>query len=225
MIDIELLRKVSFFKGLPATELQNLAGLMRLKVYDKHETIFREGDLGDALFIIKEGKAKVVVRGEDGSEIVISIMTNGDFFGEMSLFSDLPRSADVVSMEYGEFWVLSKNDFLSLIGRSPALAIGLLRELSYRLKVTTEKLENIALHGVEGQIENTLIQLAEKHGIEVDEGILIPIKLTHRDIAEMCGTTRETVTRNLKKLADKGSIKIESKQIILYNKMIKPQAH
>lgn len=221
MLDINILRKISFFKSLPVSELQNLAGLMRLKVYDKHETIFREGDVGDALFIIKEGKAKVVVRGEDGSEIVIAILSNGDFFGEMSLFSDLPRSADVISMEYGEFWVLSKNDFLSLIGRSPVLAIELLKEMSYRQRVTNEKLENIALHGVEGQIENMLIQLGEKHGIEVEGGILIPIKLTHQDIAEMCGTTRETVTRNLKKLVDKGSIKIESKQIILFNKPVK----
>lgn len=219
---IAFLKKIPFFTRLRGADLEALSALIKKKHFDKDEGIIFKDEPGNALYMVVEGKVKVVITSEEGQEMEVASLGHGDFFGEMSLFADFPRSADVMAVEKTELALIEKRDFIDYIKKNPEVAVGLLREMSYRLRAADEKIESLALLDVQERISRTLVSLAKRHGLQIPEGILITEKLTHQHLADMCGVTRETVTRNLKKLTDKGKISFRGRQIILSGDLFHP---
>ena len=134
---IEVLRKVPLFSGLSETDLAAFADLTRERSYPKGSVIVFEDDPGDALFLVAAGQVKVVLIAEDGREVILSVLGEGSFFGEMAVIDEEPRSAHVIAMEDSGLLVLRREDFYARLRSSPEVAISLLREISLRSEIAT----------------------------------------------------------------------------------------
>lgn len=202
----DLLKKVSLFEGLNLEELKALSEVALPRVFPKDRVVIMAEEEGDTLFVISGGQVKVSIVSEDGREVILSILSQGNFFGEMSLLDGNPRSANVTTMSESELLMIRRADFLRLIHRIPDIAVKLLSVLASRLRKTDRKIEGLALSDVTGRITQTLLQLAEEQGAPGPDGILIRNRPTHQELANMSGTTRETVSRVLKRLEIQGYI-------------------
>lgn len=206
----DFLKAIPLFRHLGEEELLALAGLLRERVLAKGTVIVTQGDPGDTLFLIADGQVKVAVFGEDGREVILSVLTEGRFFGEMALLDDEPRSAHVIAMTDASLWQLRRDDFRSRLRASPDLAIAMLRELSRRLRQADETIASLALLDVNGRIAHLLLGMAREEG-----GNRITRKMTHATIAQMVGASRETVSRTMRSLAIRGVIVMNRKEIVI----------
>ena len=142
-------------------------------------------------------------------------MGEGEFFGELALLDDRPRSANVVATEDTELIILKRTDFQELVNRVPAIAVSLLEELAGRLRRTDEQVGGLALLNVYSRVAKTILRIGSDNGVETKEGVLIEHRTTHQQLANMAGTTRETVTRALKQLEDEGYIHCRGREILI----------
>lgn len=186
------------------------AELMRERTYPKGSVILFEDDPGDALYLVASGQVKVVLIGEDGREVILSVLGEGSFFGEMALLDDEPRSAHVIAMEDSAVLALRREDFRARLRASPEVAIALLKELSRRLRRADDQIGSLVLLDVGGRVAELLVRLADEEG-----GDRITRKLTHATIAQMIGSSRETVSRTMRDLQDKNLVSVTRQEIVL----------
>ena len=211
----ELLKRVSLFEGLNDEELSTLSQVALPRLFSKDRVVIMAEDEGDTLFVISTGQVKVSIVSEDGREVILSMLGKGNFFGEMSLLDGHPRSANVTTMQETKLLMVRRADFLRLIQNKPQIAVKLLAVLASRLRKTDRKIKGLALSDVTGRITQTLLQLAEEQGSTTPEGVLIHNRPTHQDLANMSGTTRETVSRVLKRLESQGYIVHKGKDLLI----------
>ncbi len=204
----DTLLKVPLFAHLDEEEVAKISKITRRKTYPKNSIIVFENDPGDSLYIVDMGQVKVVLTGEDGREVILSVLGDGDFFGEMSLIDDLPRSANVIAMEDSTLIVLYRDDFRRCLTEAPSIALGLMQSLSRRLRSADDKIGGLVLLDVPGRIARLLIELADQ-----GDGAAISRKITHHTIAQMVGSSRETVSRTIGSLAEKGIVHVTRKSI------------
>jgi CRP-like cAMP-binding protein len=212
---IELLRHVSILKELPQETLADLSRRLWHKQVDAGSVIVSEAEPGDQLFLIVEGKVKVVLYGETGREIILSILRGGDFFGEMSLLDRQPRSANVVAVEDSQLLGLERDAFQTHLTAHPSTALAILAEMSRRLRHADEVIGNLALLDVYARVARTIRDLAQKQGEPVDGGLLIKERPTQQEIAGLIGTSRETVSRALNDFTRRGLLEMSGKQILV----------
>jgi CRP-like cAMP-binding protein len=211
-----LLRSVSIFADLDDASIGALERLAELRDYAAGAGVVSQEDRGDALFVLAKGKVKVVLYGGSGREIILSIFKSpGDFFGEMSLLDDQPRSATVIADEPSRLLVLSRRDFQAHIERHPRTALRVLQELSRRLRRADGVIGNLALLDVYGRLAGKLRELAATEGEETAEGIVVRQRPTQSEIAAMIGTSRETVSRALSEFARRGWLSMAGKRLVL----------
>lgn len=206
----ETLRRVPLFAQLSDDDLTRVAAMVRERPYPRHSVIVFEDDPGDALFIVAAGRVKVVLIGEDGREVILAVLEAGDFFGELALIDDEPRSAHVIAMDDARLLVLRRDDFQRALEGHPRLALGLLRTLSRRLRRADDQIGSLVLLDVYGRVARVLLDLASGS----PEGDLVR-RVTHATMAQMIGSTRETVSRTLRELGDRGLIEVSPKGIRL----------
>ena len=211
----ELLRRVPFFGDLGEDDLSHLSEVAVTKVFPRDNLIVLAEDEGDSLFVIVRGQVKVSIISEDGREVILAMLGKGDFFGEMSLLDGRPRSATVISVEETELLTLRRPDFIRLLERVPEIAVKLLAALAARLRKADRKIESLALMDVSGRIASALRQIAEEIGVRTESKVIIRNRPTHQSLANMAGTTRETVTRVMKRLEQHGYLAISGKDLII----------
>ena len=206
----DILRKVPLFGQLAPPDLERVVEISRERSYPRNSVILFEDDPGDALYVVAQGQVKVVLIGEDGREVILSVMGEGEFFGEMALVDDEPRSAHVIAMEDSTLLVIRREDFQGLLAQTPGIGLALLRELSRRLRRVDEKVGSLVLLDVNGRVAHLLLRMADDEG-----GDRITRKLTHHTIAQMIGSSRETVSRTMRELVDKGHIEVSRREIVI----------
>lgn len=209
----EALRAVPLFAHLKDDDLERIAQVARERSYPKNSVIVFEDDPGDTLFVVLKGQVKVVLVGEDGREVILSTMTGNDFFGEMALIDDEPRSAHVIAMEDSELLVVRREDFQNQLTESPKIAVGLVRALTKRLRKADNKIGSLVLLDVTGRVARLLLDAADEEG-----GERITRKLTHHMIAQMIGSSRETVSRTMRALQDKEYIEVSKTAITIVDR-------
>jgi CRP-like cAMP-binding protein len=216
---MEVLRKVPLFSGLSETDLAAFADLTRERSYPKGSVIVFEDDPGDALFLVAAGQVKVVLIAEDGREVILSVLGEGTFFGEMAVIDEEPRSAHVIAMEDSSLLVLRREDFHARLRNSPEVAISLLKEISRRLRRADEKIGSLVLLDVNGRLADLLLRLAEEEG-----GDRITKKLTHNVLAQMIGSSRETVSRTMRDFVERELVDVARKEITILNRTLLERA-
>jgi CRP/FNR family transcriptional regulator/CRP/FNR family cyclic AMP-dependent transcriptional regulator len=218
---VELLSGVDLFSSLSNDQLQVLSQVVITKTYNKDETIILEDDESvQALFLIAQGEVKVFMTGTDGRETILTLLAKGDFFGEMSLVDGEPRSASVRAVTDSKLLIIRREDFMAQIEKFPDLAMSLLVEMSRRMRKANRQIGSLALLTVYGRVAGTILNLVEERGVRIhgDGGKMVTVirnRPTQQQMAEMSGTTRETVSRVLSSLQKKGIISMGGKDLVI----------
>ena len=215
LIKQEELRDISLLSELEGPELESLRAVLREKRVPKGSFIVYADDPAPSLLFLAEGKVKITLISDEGKEIVLAQLEDGDFFGEMALLTGADRSANVIAQTDCKLFVLAERDFKEHILRSSGLALAMMRELATRLRRASEKIGDLALYDVYRRVARTLKSLSKE---ELDESSrVISERPTHQELASMVGTSREMVTRALKGLEEDGCIVIQGKRIVIHS--------
>lgn len=212
--DETILATLPFFAKMQPEELHDLFARLKRRTYRAGETIFHKDDAGTTMYIISEGTVKISVPSEVGNEMILSILSSGDFFGELSLFDGKPRSATVTSSGPTEVFVLHRDDFIEFVGKHPRVSLGIISALSKRIRLTDTLVEDVVFLDIPARLAKKLLELSRTHGKLMPNGSLdIELRLTQQDLANMLGTTRESVNRQLVTFQERGFIKIDRQRI------------
>ena len=210
---LESLRAIPLFSGVKDEDLAQIADLLIERRFPKHKTIVEEGLPGDYMYVIREGRVQVSKLSDDGREKILEFFEAGAFFGEMSLLDDEPRSATVRALTDTRILALSRADFRNVLRRSSDVAMAVVQELTRRLRDTGEQASSLSFQRVTQRTQGLLQRLAKDDCHR--EGRRITPVLTHQQIADMIGTSRETVTRALKGLKQQGWLEQEGKRYLV----------
>jgi len=209
------LRNVSLFATMNERDMEVISKIIFINTYAKGEVIFQEGEKGDSLYIVLKGQVKVCLYDEDGREYILAAIGKDGFFGELALIDELPRSANVITLEDSELLIIRRNDFTRLLMENPTITIAILKVLSRRLREADERIKWLAFLSVEGRVLKYLLGIGEKEGVKVKDYIIIEKGTTQIDIASSCGCSRETVSRMVKSLVKKGILSVRKRQYTL----------
>jgi CRP/FNR family cyclic AMP-dependent transcriptional regulator len=215
MDDKELLRTVPIFSELSDADIASLARLANRRRYPKDTVVFFENEEGDFFFMIVEGRIKVTILGDDGREVILSILGTGDFFGEMALLDNEPRSATAIAIEDSELVSLHRHDFQSVLSDNRSIMSALIKILAARIRKANHQISTLALLDVYGRVARVIVDMARDEGRRLKDGRIAFRRATHQEIANRIGTTRETVTRMLKDLERQGMLHIEGREIVV----------
>jgi CRP/FNR family transcriptional regulator len=211
--------KIPLFSSLSEEEIGEIRRCMKIRVFKKKDTIFSEGDPSNRFFVLVSGKVKITKLSREGKEIIIELISKGDFFGGFAVLKGFPYPANAIAMEDSSVLLISRTDFLRVIERFPNIMYQVTAHLSERVREFPDTLKNIALERVESRIASLLLKLAEKTGKKTAAGETeIDMKLTKQDIAEMVGTTVETAIRVMSRLKKAGLISNMGGRIIIRNR-------
>ena len=215
MTEREFLHSVPLFSRLGDASLDGILRLTRRRRFRKDEVIFHEKEIGDSLFIILHGRVKVAIFGDDGKEVTLSTLSEGDFFGDMALLDAEPRSATTIAEEDCELLLLQQADFTRALDQDPGMSASLLQVLAARLRKANHQISTLALLDVYGRVAHLLQELAEEEGKRLKDGRVVVRRPTHLDIAHRIGSSRETVTRMMRDLEENGHIETQGREIYL----------
>ncbi len=216
---LQLLRKIPLFSELSDSQLDRLSQVIIDRQYRKNQIIFGEGDPGEALFLLKTGKIKLTKTTPDGREQILAFRSAGEIFAEVVLFDGgaYPATAEII--EDARVGIIRNQDIERIILDNVDIAISLLKIMSKRLRHAQTSLKDIALKDVYGRLASTLLKLASEHGLKSEAGTKISLNLTHQDLANMIGTSRESVNRVISEWRKEGVLDAQRGEITI----LKPQ--
>ena len=223
MKKIKLLQSVALFWDLKREELGYISEKMVSRKYESGNYIFMEESDGEQCFFVVKGSVKVTRLSKEGREVILAMLNQGDFFGEMSLLDGESRSANVIALEKTEVLTLNRKDFLIVLHEYPKIAIQLLKELASRLRKSDRHIASLSLSDAEKRIALCIIRFADERGIIRNGRVTIAKIPIQQDIANMAGTSRETVSRALTVLEKEQLIERSGRELIIidYKKFIR----
>lgn len=182
--------------------------------------VFDAGDTERIIYFVKRGAVRIVRETADGKEVTVALLGPGDLFGEESLFDDGGRTTHAVVVEDALLCTSRADDLFGLLSRDPVLALNVAKVLSERLDDARTTMEDLAYARVGDRIEHLYRKLAAEHGVAVDGGLRVDVRLTHADIASLVGSTRETVSLELAKLVERGRLRHAGRAIVVPTEML-----
>ena len=214
MVDLS---KISIFSVLNTTELKEITPYLISAAVRKKDVIFSEGDPSEWFYIVTEGKVKITKLSQDGKELILELIHPTDFFGGLAVIRGFPYPANAIAMEDTKLLKISRSNLMRVLDRFPNLMYCMAQQVGDRMKESHETLKNIALERVEARIASLLLKLADKTGTKGADGVVIDMKLTKQDIAEMVGTTVETSIRTMSKLKKMSILAEKEGKIVIKN--------
>jgi CRP/FNR family cyclic AMP-dependent transcriptional regulator len=219
MVSTAVLKAVPLFASFPEDQLRMLTTVVTRRSLPRSTTVMASGDPTDSLYIVLSGRLKVMMSDAEGKEVILSILLPGEFFGEMGLIDDAPRSASVVSIEACELLSIAKRDFKKCLAENFEMAQAVMRGLVRRLRDADRKIGSLALLDVYGRVARLLLDMAET----VDGEKIVTKRLPKQDIAKMIGASREMVSRVMKDLQMGGYIEVRGSNIVLRDTIMLPE--
>jgi CRP/FNR family transcriptional regulator len=210
----DFIKKTQLFFSLSDNETDQIINKIAVKQFKKNETILHEEDTNEFMYLILSGKVKAVRTTEDGKEIIVAIHKSGSFFGEMSLIDGKTTPASVIAKEDSLIATITKNDFFSIIFSQHKVTKNLLEILCLRLRKCLDTIQLLNFNNASQRTKMLFLMLSDEYGEKTSEGVILNIKLTHQDISDMSGLTRETVTRVIDKLQKSKEITIVKNRLI-----------
>lgn len=207
-MEIQALRVFPLFSDISEEELEIVREVAVERKFRKNNLIIFEDDVGNNLFIIKRGRVKISHISDEGSEAILAILGPRDFFGELAVIDGYGRSASVTSIDEVELIMFQRTDFLAIIEKIPKIAIALLKELAGRIRKSDSHIRSLSLLDAKGRVAATLIRLAEDIGRVKEGKVVIEEMPLQRDLASIAGTSRETISRVIKKFEEEGHCSI-----------------
>ena len=214
-IDQEVIRKAPLFTALDDEAAASLlANMVSVKI-SKGSVLFAEGDEGDQLYVIAEGKLKLGTSSGDGRENLLSILGPGEMFGELSLFDPGPRTSTATAVTDAKLLSLGQEKLLPWLVENPKVSLQLLARLAQRLRRTNEAVGDLVFSDVPGRVAKALIDLGERFGKKTDEGLFVHHDLTQEELAQLVGASRETVNKALADFAGRNWLKLDGRAVLI----------
>jgi len=214
-VDIDVVRQSPLFAALDDDAANALMASMTASRLERGDVLFREGDRGDRLYVIGEGKIKLGLTSIDGRENLLAILGPGEMFGELSLFDPGPRTATATAVAETQLIALGHEDLNTFLSGRPAVATTMLAALARRLRRTNEALSDLVFTDVPGRVAKALLDLSSRFGRPSEDGLLVAHDLTQEELAQLVGASRETVNKALADFATRGWIKLEARAVVL----------
>lgn len=218
-MEIDFIKKIPLFSELSPEELTELLKLSEKRRYPRGSIVLYKGDEGQSIYLILKGQVKVVLDDEKGKELILSTLQAGDYFGEMSVLDQMPRSATIVTVENCEFLLIFQKAMMDQIRQNSSIALNLLSEMSRRLREADEQISNLGLLDVKGRVAQTLLKVSRGTTVRKGEDFKVIPRPALKDIAAMAGTSRETVSRILSEFSKRGLISLTRENIIIYENL------
>lgn len=215
MIDTAILRNIPLFREFEDAQLEQIAHTTTARTFHKHEFVVREGDPGGTFYIILDGSVAVTRIASDGRETILSILKVSDFFGEMSLFDSSLRSASIKTLTDVTVGVIEEKEFIDMLDRSPKIGRYLVIALSQRLRAANQLIAATTSQDIRARLASLLLNLTQSFGEKVENGTKITLRLTNQEMANMIGTTRETVNRTLNRFWDERLIDMRTSHVVV----------
>jgi CRP-like cAMP-binding protein len=196
---------------------------MNLVKLRKGQSLFKEGDDGDHLYVVSSGKVKLGTKSVDGRENLLMILGPGDMFGELSLFDSGPRTATATAVTDSKFLALGQDKVIPWVREHPEVSLQLLARLASRLRRTNEVVGDLVFSDVPGRVAKALIDLGVKFGDKRTEGLFVNHDLTQEELAQLVGASRETVNKALADFAQRGWLRLEARSVMIldYERLLK----
>jgi CRP/FNR family transcriptional regulator len=210
---------VELFKGVSDADVRQIARLCTERRYAQGATIFSEGDPGDSLFIVVEGLVQLVSVSASGAETILRFLKPDQMFGEL-LFAEEKRAFDAIASTEALVTNIPRNNFREILTRFPTVAQNFVRLLSKRLALVEQRFAGFGHTWSYHRLGKVLLQLSAEHGVETRAGTVIPLPLTHEDLAKLIGTTRETVTTQISKFKRIGLLKRKGAHFIVNRQLL-----
>jgi CRP/FNR family cyclic AMP-dependent transcriptional regulator len=215
-MDFKILNNIDIFTGLSTSETKEIMACAKKQRYPHGSFVLHRGDVGDLIYLILTGSVKVVLAHLDGNEIILNILKSGDYFGEMSVFDYMPRSATIVAEEDCEFLIIPRETITSQISKNPKIALKMLSNMSRRVREANDQVNCLANLDAKGRVAQTLLKLSKNSCVKSENGSRVIPRPLVRDIASMSGTSRETASRILTELTKSGIISLNKKHIVIH---------
>ncbi|GAB3675732.1 Crp/Fnr family transcriptional regulator [Angustibacter aerolatus] len=214
-MDDDIVRRAPLFTALDEEAAATLRQSMTEVSLGRAEELFAEGDQGDRLYVIVEGKVKLGRTSSDGRENLLAVLGPGEMFGELSLFDPGPRNATATSVGDTVLIGLGHEDLNPLLMAHPEVAQVLLQALARRLRRTNDSLADLVFSDVPGRVAKALLDLSTRFGRPADDGVLVAHELTQEELAQLVGASRETVNKALADFASRGWLRLEARAVVL----------
>jgi CRP/FNR family transcriptional regulator, cyclic AMP receptor protein len=209
------LARLPLFAALDDDAAAALEAVMSTRAVERGHHIFREGDTGDRLFVVLDGKVKISRAAADGRENLLAVLGPGEMFGELSLFDPGARTATATTITDSRLASLDHDDLRPLLIERPGVAVHLLQALAKRLRRTNEAMADLVFSDVPGRVAKALLDLAEKFGTAEGDGVRVRHDLTQEELAQLVGASRETVNKALSEFATRGWLRLEGRSVLL----------
>ena len=214
-IDENVVRKAPLFTALDEAAAVSLRANMDSVKISKGSVLFAEGDEGDHLYVIVEGKLKLGTSSGDGRENLLSILGPGEMFGELSLFDPGPRTSTATAVTDAKLLSLGQEKLIPWLATNPNVSLQLLARLAQRLRRTNEAVGDLVFSDVPGRVAKALIDLGERFGKQTDEGLFVHHDLTQEELAQLVGASRETVNKALADFAGRNWLKLDGRAVLI----------
>ena len=211
----EVVRRAALFTALDDASAATLRESMSAVKVAKGQILFKEGDAGDRLFVVVEGKLKLGTSSGDGRENLLSILGPGDMFGELSLFDPGPRTATATAVVDSRLLALANDQVIGWVTAHPQVSLQLLGRLAQRLRKANDVLSDLVFADAPGRVAKAIIELGERFGTKKDDGLHVNHELTQEELAQLVGASRETVNKALADFASRGWVKLEPRAVVV----------
>ncbi len=215
------LKNFYLFTGLTEEQLEKIAGLVFYRIYQKGRIIFMEGETSDAVFLLKAGRVKIYKQDAEGREQILHYINPGDIFAEVVLFDGGTYPASAETVEDSEIGMIRNRQMDKLLIENPKITLALLKVMSRRLRFSQHQIMELALKDTTRRMAGILIQLAHEHGRPAEHGLLIPISLTNQELANLVGTSRETVNRTMSEFRRGKAVTVNRQEICVNVNLLK----
>ncbi|MFZ5648461.1 MAG: Crp/Fnr family transcriptional regulator [Bacillota bacterium] len=212
---IEHLRKIALFSYLDDHQLAEIDSMVMERNYQKGRILFVEGEPGEAVFFLREGRVKISKQSEDGREQILHFIHPGEMFAEVVLFDGGSYPATAEAVEDSKIGMIRNTDMERITLENPGIALGILKIMSRRLRLAQKQINELALMDTSRRMVSTLLFLAAEQGVPSEKGTVIDMSLTNQDLANMIGTSRETANRILSDLRRQKAVQVDKKQIVI----------
>jgi len=214
------LKDVDLFKGMSAEQMQTVERRTVMKEVRRKEVLYLPGDAGDRIYLLKRGVVKISGLADDGREVILALLRKGEVFGEEAVLDDSPRDHMAEAHDDALVCILTKRDFAEILRGHPEMAFKVTKLLGFRLKTFRNRVEKLLFKGAPARLAQTLLELAEDHGVQDARGVLLPLRLSQQDLASLIGVTRESVNLTLSDFRRRGLVELDGRTL----RLLRPDA-
>lgn len=214
------LRDINLFSAMTEEEMQYVHQRTVMREIRRKEVLYLPGEPGDRIYLLKSGVVKISALPEDGREVILTLLRKGEVFGEEAVLDDAPRDHMAEAYEDALICMIARKDFIEMIRKFPGLSFSVTRLIGFRLKTFRNRVEGLLFKGTAARLAQVLVDLSRDHGVRDDYGILLPLRLSQTDLANLIGVTRESVNLALGDFRKRGLVERDGRTM----RLIDPEA-